>query len=106
MTTAAAAKHTPGPWEISSTDLGCIALLEYSPDRIMAVMPVGRLAEPGEREANAKLISQAPALAEALRKIAELDPPCPFPPSDGRYPEWFRVFGQIKTVLRNAGVEL
>ena len=35
----------------------------------------------------------------ALKAIIELDPPCPFPPSDGRYKEWFSAWGKATAAL-------
>ena len=32
---------------------------------------------------------------QIVKVLFELDPPCPFPPSDGRYKEWFHLWERI-----------
>lgn len=59
-----AAQHTPGPWEVTGTEISTVA----KPWRIVAhVVPADhRTAPNANAEANARLIAAAPELYEAL----------------------------------------
>ena len=75
MSTETVAKHTPGPWKVGE---GNVVLTEDCPtNNALAVSPIYcvaacNFARPQdrdyEREANARLVSAAPELYEALQK--------------------------------------
>jgi hypothetical protein len=67
-------KHTPGPWEWCETKTGL-----YGPDYpiIDTDRDWGMFLHPTNLEANARLISAAPELLEALEAIVAFDTPLP-----------------------------
>lgn len=69
------AGFTPGPWTIHNNigKNGELGILADKAPCIIAVM-CNREAWPAEAHANAMLISQAPAMLEALEKIAASSP--------------------------------
>lgn len=56
------AKHTPGPWEISQNEAGELDICEEGAGDMLA-----DLAKCKNAEANARLISAAPEMLDALR---------------------------------------
>jgi len=50
----------------------------------------------------ARIKDNAPELLEALKALTDLDPPCPFPPSDGRYKEWFALWERVVAAIAKA----
>ena len=69
MTTTQAAKHTPGPWEVGTGSMpkdgkDCAVIADC--------MVIARMEyfDPVNGRANARLIAQAPAMAEKLDKVA------------------------------------
>ena len=61
--------HTPGPWHISSTDDGSVALVYSSGYEPYKAIRASRAALRDERVDNAFLIAAAPAMLKMLRDI-------------------------------------
>lgn len=66
-------KHTPGPWRldpcwdiIGNTDQGTGVVCDVTH---------GAYFQPGEAEANGRLIAAAPELLDALQAVLKLEPP-------------------------------
>jgi len=60
-------KHTPGPWEVTNADKDTITVSKRG---VFTVAALWSSTQPRyEQEANALLISQAPALLDALKDI-------------------------------------
>lgn len=103
--------YTPGPWK--AIEWNTHAATTVAQDKIGSHGFVvicecsGHGRHSKESLADARLIAAAPELFEVLEELAELDPPCPFPPSDGRYKEWFAMWGKMQGVINKAkGVAL
>ena len=68
-----ATKWTPGPWTVldySSGDEHPALVIHSDPDtRVCFMAGPGKLADIARIEANARLIAEAPAMAEALREL-------------------------------------
>lgn len=60
MSTTTKAQHTPGPWTV--TEIGTIEDDSHNPAQIASISP-------RNREANARLISAAPEMLEALEQL-------------------------------------
>lgn len=66
------AQHTPGPWEVGEE--GSSFLLVHAGGVVLADCDLQGINSFEECSANAKLIAEAPEMAEALRQIAYLRP--------------------------------
>jgi hypothetical protein len=64
-------KHTPGPWRMTATGLSRYIDAPIRPGVLQEVAWCGATEEPGQMEANARLISAAPELLAALRFFVE-----------------------------------
>ena len=67
--------HTPGPWEIVPRDAPKGTLMIASTDGLIAVMECSktRPVTYEKAEANARLVSAAPDLLEALKRLMFMD---------------------------------
>jgi len=65
-------KHTPPPWEIVTNEYGLTNIMSYSTKVNILICNVNTESNPkGEANANAKLISAAPELLDALETVLE-----------------------------------
>lgn len=130
MTTTQAAKHTPGPWKLRNCSVEhtgmtarCSAVVSTLSESIPLAFVVD---EDGCAEANARLIAQAPAMAEALKRLRKSVVSMVWEPmgSTGDESDWFQCqlcgartrgsgghktdcpMSEAERVLRDAGVEL
>lgn len=86
--------HTPGPWQIKQRNL-----VASSAGRLLA--DCGFAEVPGDEcQANARLISSAPDLLAALKKIAGGFINSNFAMSNP--PDWYKAFGQLQNIARAA----
>ena len=79
MTPTQAAKHTPGPWHVGSQNDGLFIInqpprpstddIRFGTDGPTVIGAVYWQTDPDESQANARLIAQAPAMAEALKNL-------------------------------------
>lgn len=86
------AKHTPGEWSQHPNVRGGINI--RCPWGIICAVHSGRMFEPGsptiaEQRANARLISAAPELLEALQRVMDLDCPMTGNPSHAQLVEFW-----------------
>jgi hypothetical protein len=100
-------KHTPGPWK--ARYMGAIgAMTDATPDaHCLRIIARAISDDKEERDANARLIAAAPALAEALsgllRAVDGCCVPCAGTPS-GNIDRAKTAYEAARAVLRDAGV--
>jgi len=62
-------KHTPGPWKVSGKPSICGYKVAEKSGRSVASFPATSKRSDDEREANARLIAEAPAMLDVIKEL-------------------------------------